>query len=88
MRKIVTRNVFPPIPVRSFDWCAYYEGEDEAGNYGWGCTEADAIEDFNENCREDHDERLAAWDRPTPETEMIGTVSVAADDTRMENSNG
>jgi hypothetical protein len=58
-RKIVTRFEHPPIPTRSFDWCAYYEGEEEAGDYGWGPTEADAIEDFTENCAEDHDARIA-----------------------------
>lgn len=58
-RKIVTSyNINPPIPTRQFDWCAYYDGEEEAGGYGYGATEAEAIADFNENCREDHDERL------------------------------
>lgn len=60
MRKIITSNVCPPIPDRRYDWCAYYEGEEEAGNYGYGATEAEAIADFIENCAEDHDERLAA----------------------------
>jgi hypothetical protein len=60
-RKIVTSHMFPPIPVRDFDWCAHYDGEEEAGHYGWGRTEAEAIRDFEENCAEDHDERL---DRP------------------------
>lgn len=57
-RKIVTRHVCPPIPVRGNDWCAYYEAEEEAGNYGWGGTEAEAISDFMANCAEDHNERL------------------------------
>ena len=55
---LVTSHVYPPIPVRTSDWCAHYEGEEEAGNYGWGRTEAEAIADFIENCAEDHDERL------------------------------
>lgn len=58
MRKIVTSHVFPPIPDRSHDWCAYYEGEEEAGLYGYGVTEAAAIEDFGVNCRPEHDLRL------------------------------
>jgi hypothetical protein len=57
-RKIVTSHVYPPIPVRTMDWCAYYDGEEEAGSYGWGRTEAEAIADFQENYAEHHDERL------------------------------
>lgn len=34
-RKIVTRFVYPPIPDRSNDWCAFPDGEEEAGGYGW-----------------------------------------------------
>ena len=26
--KIVTEYVFPPIPIRRFDWLAYYDGRD------------------------------------------------------------
>lgn len=55
---IVTSHVLPPISVRHCDWCAFYEGEEEAGLYGWGATEAEAIRDFIENCQEAHDERL------------------------------
>jgi hypothetical protein len=57
-RKIVTRHQFPPIPVRNLDWYAYYEGEEEAGGYGFGSTEAEAIQDFKDNYQADHDERL------------------------------
>lgn len=56
--RIVTSHVCPPIPVRAFDWCAHYDGEEEAGNYGYGPTEAEAIRDFIDNCRDDHDARL------------------------------
>jgi hypothetical protein len=46
--KIKTSFVYPPIGTRQFDWCAYEDGEEEAGNYGWGKTEAEAIEDLKE----------------------------------------
>lgn len=49
MRAIITLHVYPPIPVRAFDWAAYYEGEEERGGYGYGETEADAIRDLIEN---------------------------------------
>ena len=57
-RKIKTVCVYPPIPDRRFDWCAFYDGEEEAGNYGQGATEAEAVADFIENYAEGHDERL------------------------------
>jgi hypothetical protein len=40
-------HVFPPIPMRNFDWMVY--DDDEAENprvVGWGKTEAEAIHDF------------------------------------------
>lgn len=49
-RRLVTSYVHPPIPVRSMDWCAHWDGEEEAGNYGWGSTEQAAIADFLANC--------------------------------------
>ena len=48
-KKIVTHNVYPPIPIRSFDWCAFFDGEEERQEYGYGRTEADAITDLLEN---------------------------------------
>lgn len=57
-RRIVTSYQHPPIPDRSNDWCAHYAGEEEAGHYGWGRTEAEAIDDFIQNQQADHDERL------------------------------
>lgn len=47
-REIRTANVFPPIPIRQFDWCAWVDGEEEDGPRGWGETEADAIADLKE----------------------------------------
>jgi len=44
-RKIVTRFEHPPIPIRTMDWLAIYDGEEE-GAEGWGATEAEAIADL------------------------------------------
>ncbi len=66
-RRMVSKHVSPPIPHRGADWCAYYEGEEEAGNYGWGATETEALRDFVENCAEDHDKRLSP---PQPTTSI------------------
>ena len=54
-RKIVTSCICPPIPVREFDWCAFYEGDEESGQYGYGATEAEAIQDFKEYVQADRD---------------------------------
>ena len=52
-RKIVTEHVYPPIPIRQFDWAAHddnYEPPDSdgvgGGIVGWGRTEAEAIADY------------------------------------------
>ena len=46
--KIVTHFVYPPIPDRRWDWCAFddstYDGE--GGLVGWGRTEAEAVADL------------------------------------------
>jgi len=52
---IVTEYVYPPIPLRQFDWCAHrasYEPPDSdgvgGGILGWGRTEAEAVTDLLE----------------------------------------
>jgi len=45
---IRTTYVHPPIPIRTSDWCACVEGQEEDGPYGWGTTEAEAIADLKE----------------------------------------
>lgn len=48
--KVVTANIFPPIPDRRFDWCAYRDGDEPNDNgsmmQGWGRTEQEAIDDL------------------------------------------
>lgn len=48
MPKIITSNVYPPIPIRKFDWLAYYD-DHETGPQGWGMTKEEAIADLTEN---------------------------------------
>ena len=49
---MVTRNIYPPIPLRDFDWCAY--DADACGCpechpiQGFGKTEFESILDFLE----------------------------------------
>jgi hypothetical protein len=47
-RQIHTQYVFPPIPLRQFDWCATFDGDDESGPQGFGRTEDEAIADLRE----------------------------------------
>ena len=47
-RKIVTDHVWPPIPVRTFDWSAVYEGYEPGNLIGYGRTKAEAIADLQE----------------------------------------
>jgi hypothetical protein len=45
--RIITSNVYPPIPDRRWDWCAYHDGDEENSHlYGWGTTEQEAIDDL------------------------------------------
>lgn len=48
MRKIITNYVYPPIPIRTHDWCATYDDYDgdPAEPMGWGKTEQEAIKDL------------------------------------------
>lgn len=57
MRKIVASRSTYSL-WNGTDFIAHYDGEEEAGGYGYGATEAEAIRDFIDNCQEWHDERL------------------------------
>jgi hypothetical protein len=47
MTPIITRYIYPPIPQRFFDWCAYRDPE-PGFLCGWGSTEQLAIADLLE----------------------------------------
>ena len=50
--KIITSFWKKPMPMRCYDWEAFYEGSEERGNawYGYGSTEKSAIADLVKNC--------------------------------------
>ncbi len=52
MRKIETRIINPPIPVRFFDWCAFEESYEPGRPIGHGATEQEAIDDLLEKVGE------------------------------------
>lgn len=41
---VQTHNVYPPIPDRRWDWCAYRDPESKM--VGWGASEQEALTDF------------------------------------------
>jgi hypothetical protein len=49
MAQISTEYVYPPIPIRNFDWRAWFTDNDEEGPVGWGATQEQAIADLQEN---------------------------------------
>jgi len=63
--KIRTEHVYPPIPIRQFDWCAYDEDTyDGPGSLlGHGPTEEAAIADFKEQWEERYGEDFPSSDR-------------------------
>lgn len=63
-RKMITVNTFPPIPDRRYDWCAYWDGEEEETQYGWGRTKEEAIEDLRRLDQE-------KWEAENPEN-LVG----------------
>ena len=43
---IKTAYIFPPIPLREFDWVAVRDGYEEGDLQGFGKTEQEAINDL------------------------------------------
>lgn len=70
-RKIIISHVYPPIPDRQFDWCAYWAGEEETGHYGYGKTKAEAMADLRRLDKErwEADEPTGAPHALRPEVE-------------------
>jgi hypothetical protein len=46
--KLKTVFVYPPIPIRTCDWCAYPFDDPESRRYAWGRTEQEAINNWHE----------------------------------------
>lgn len=65
METIITSFVYPPIPVRQFDWQAVRDGYEEGDRVGYGPTEEDAIRDLLE---QEHDK----WGATYYQLKLIG----------------
>jgi hypothetical protein len=46
--KIVIDHVYPPIPIRTCDYVAYIDGDEESRRTGWGETASEALQNFIE----------------------------------------
>lgn len=44
--KLILANICPPIPIRTYDWAAYFDGSEEDGPCGHGKTQMDALYDL------------------------------------------
>jgi hypothetical protein len=65
--KVITCFVYPPIPTRGNDWCAYPDNEVEnSAVYGWGRTEQDALDDLAEIIADRLDMDLPDPDQKVP----------------------
>ncbi len=56
--KITTHLVYPPIPIRDFDWQATADDYEPGQPCGWGETEQDAIADLLEQIEDLLEERI------------------------------
>lgn len=45
---IIVQHVYPPIPDRQFDYCAFRDGYEPGLIVGWGKTQEEAIADLLE----------------------------------------
>lgn len=51
-RRIVTEPVYPPIPMRRYDWRATFDGYEPGDLMGVGATEQAAIDDLKSQAAE------------------------------------
>jgi len=48
MLKVIVKQTNSPLPVRTHDWVAYIDGQEEDGPYGYGSTDDDAKRDLSD----------------------------------------
>lgn len=46
--KIITNHIYPPIPIRQFDWSAVDDNYEPGCPIGYGATEQEAIDDLKQ----------------------------------------
>lgn len=55
--KIITNEIYPPIPIRDYDWEAVWEDYDESDVIGYGKTEQEAIDNLIEQTEDNRREK-------------------------------
>lgn len=53
IRRIITEHVYPPIPIRCFDWCATFDSYEPGSPIGYGPTKEAAIAALLEQVEEE-----------------------------------
>lgn len=66
--KIMCNFIYPPIPYRGMDWCAYVDGTEEQDKYGYGETAQEAIADLKDRIDDDDPELWAGYEQWRDET--------------------
>lgn len=56
MLQVTVDYIYPPIPLRNFDWCAYDENYEPGCPIGYGRTLREALEDYEEMYELKYDE--------------------------------
>ena len=69
--RILTECICPPIPIRTSDWLAWVDGEEET-DYAHGATEAEAIANLRESLEESQAPPVSLTPR---ETEVVRLVA-------------
>jgi len=83
-RGVRTENLAPPIPLRRYDWVAYFDGQEESGPKGFGSTEQQAITELLDfdlvtsrldayEARIEREVRELPEEAPVPEEELVRT---------------
>ncbi len=75
---LTTTYIYPPVPFRSHDWCAYDADDEGEGPTGYGETEVEALKDFIMEAL-DHYEGLAYAEGRKDEREDIRKQELEAD---------
>ena len=53
MRRVIIEHIYPPIPDRSTDYCAYLDGYEPGELIGYGRTAADATADLQDQIEQE-----------------------------------
>jgi hypothetical protein len=83
--KVRAEHVYPPIPIRDYDWSAVDDNYEPGAPHGAGPTRKAAVQDLCEQWQEKYDERFVPCDHcGTEGTIYSGTSWLDGDYTHAE----